>query len=82
MVDPIEQAGYVRRERPAEDRRGVYVALTPEGVRKLEQTWPGHIEAILRHFGRYLDDSDAEAVKRALAKVLAAYDSAIHGNGC
>ncbi|MEE9278407.1 MAG: MarR family transcriptional regulator [Dehalococcoidia bacterium] len=81
LLDRIEQAGYVRRERTADGRRGVYVVLTPEGVRKLEQTWPGHIEAIHRHFGRYLDGSDAEAVKRAVAKVLAACDIAIDGNG-
>lgn len=31
LVDRIEAAGFVRRERSADDRRGVYVAITAKG---------------------------------------------------
>ena len=34
LVDRIEEAGFVRRERSAEDRRGVYVAITQGGHRQ------------------------------------------------
>ena len=74
LVDRIERAGYLRRERSSADRRGVYAALTPEGERKLEGVWPGHTEDIRRHFAQYLDDEDVRALNSALAKVLAAYE--------
>ena len=37
MVDRLEQAGLVTRERPAHDRRTVLVAITPAGVALLDR---------------------------------------------
>ena len=72
LVDRIEEAGFVRRERSAEDRRGVYVAITQEGIDKLDEIWPDHVNSIQKHFGQYLNRSDAKALQTATTKLLAA----------
>ena len=40
LVDRIEREGFLRREPAAEDRRGAYVAITPEGIELLRRMWP------------------------------------------
>jgi DNA-binding MarR family transcriptional regulator len=46
LVDRIENAGLVRRESVAEDRRGYYVVLTDEGRRVRERAQLIHRHAI------------------------------------
>ena len=45
-VARLEAAGWVRRRACAEDRRGAFAELTPEGLAKLEEAAPGHVEAV------------------------------------
>ena len=47
-VARLEAAGWVRRRACAEDRRGSFAELTPEGLAKLEASAPGHVEAVRR----------------------------------
>lgn len=70
LADRLEDAGLVRRERLAADRRGVYLAITQAGIDKIDEVWPGHVASIQRHFGQYLNRQDAEAVKIAANKIL------------
>jgi len=70
LVDRIEEAGYVRRERSLEDRRGVYVVVTNAGNEKINEIWADHVDSINRHFGQYLDLEDADAIKTAGQKVF------------
>jgi DNA-binding MarR family transcriptional regulator len=37
LLDRLESRGWVRRERPADDRRTVRVAITPEGLQLLDR---------------------------------------------
>ena len=71
LIDRIEAAGYVRRERSAEDRRGVYVVITQAGNDKIDRVWPDHEASIAQHFGQYLDLDDAVAIEVASRKILA-----------
>ena len=48
-VTRLERAGWVRRVECAEDRRGMYAALTPAGLAKLAATAPGHVAAVRAH---------------------------------
>jgi DNA-binding MarR family transcriptional regulator len=45
-VARLEAAGWVRRRACAEDRRGAFAELTPDGLAKLEEAAPGHVEAV------------------------------------
>ncbi len=70
LVDRIEQAGYVSREHATHDRRGVYVALTPDGIDKLDTIWPNFAITIQEHFGRHLTTTDTKALITATNKIL------------
>ena len=68
LVDRIENAGYVRRERVPGDRRGVFVILTPEGERAFVPAMRQHRSDIERVFGSRLSPDQHSAVADALAQ--------------
>ncbi len=68
LVDRIERAGLVRRERVPGDRRGVFVVLTPEGERAYEAGIDQHRADVEREFGSRLSPDQHKAVAGALAQ--------------
>jgi len=48
VVDRLEQAGYLRRERSPEDRRVIRARLTPEGHALFQQIRPDYHERVRR----------------------------------
>jgi DNA-binding MarR family transcriptional regulator len=77
-VARLEAAGWVRRRACAEDRRGAFAELTPEGLAKLEESAPGHVEAVRADLFDALD-SDQQRVLREISDALVAHlsDSAV-----
>jgi DNA-binding MarR family transcriptional regulator len=71
VVDRMEDAGLVRRERPENDRRSFLVVLTDEGRKTLEAARRHHRHAIEEHFSRHLSDADVKALTRSFEKVSA-----------
>jgi len=69
VVDGMERAGLVRRERPIGDRRVIEVVITAKGLDVLHTARPLHRDDIQRYFAQYLDDRDVKALSRALTKV-------------
>jgi DNA-binding MarR family transcriptional regulator len=69
VVDGMEQAGLVRRERPPTDRRAIEVVPTPKGIDVLNAARPLHRHAIQQHFSQHLTAQDVRALTRALTKV-------------
>jgi DNA-binding MarR family transcriptional regulator len=69
VTDRLCEAGLVRREKCALDRRGTYAALTDEGVELFRQAGPVHLRGIQEHFGRHLDDEEAEVIASAMSRV-------------
>ena len=47
VVDNLERAGLVKRERSVKDRRAVTVSLTEEGSRLISVVLPQHVQAIV-----------------------------------
>ena len=70
LADRLEKAGFVRRERSAEDRRGVYLAITQAGIDKIDEVWPDHQLSIQKHFGEHLDPEDAKTLQATTEKIL------------
>lgn len=68
VIDNLERAGLVRRERDANDRRVIHIYLTEAGSRKLEDVLPGHIAALVEEFS-VLSASEQETLG-ALCKKL------------
>jgi len=57
VVDRLEQAGFVRRERDADDRRKVFIAPVPENIAKFGKLYEHMQRAMLKQWEAY---SDAE----------------------
>jgi DNA-binding MarR family transcriptional regulator len=71
VVDRMEEAGLVRRVRPANDRRSILVVLTDEGRETMENARRYHRHGIEQHFSRHMTDADIKALTRALEKISA-----------
>jgi len=69
VIDRMEAAGLVRRERPPEDRRVVKVLLTPTGLDALNAARAVHRHGIQEHFVSHLDPAELEALADALEGV-------------
>jgi len=69
VIDRMEEAGFVRRERAGGDRRVIEVVPTEAGVAALTAARPIHRRGIQEYFASHLDDRDVAAVSRALQKV-------------
>lgn len=71
LVDRMVDAGYVARERCADDRRGTYAVLTGVGAQCLRDASGVHLRGVRDHFARHLDADDVAALSAALGRILA-----------
>lgn len=71
VIDGMEQAGLVRRFRPEDDRRSIFVLLTEEGRETMERVRRQHRQWIEERFSRHLTDDDITALIGALEKLNA-----------
>ena len=69
VIDRMEEAGLVRRERPEGDRRVILIFITPQGLQALQAARVIHRRGINEHFVRHLDELDLAALKRIFEKV-------------
>ena len=74
LVDRLESAGLLRRERAEDDGRGFYAVLTAEGEQMLRRMWPVYACVLRKTFVDALSEAEAEAISTGLerAKVAAA----------
>ncbi|MGY3233797.1 DNA-binding MarR family transcriptional regulator [Bradyrhizobium sp. USDA 4472] len=56
VVDRLEKAGLVRRERDETDRRKVYIAVVPETAMKIGQLYVPMQQAMEKMFNAYSDE--------------------------
>jgi DNA-binding MarR family transcriptional regulator len=66
----MEQRGLVLREASEEDGRGSVVALTPDGLRTIQEAAPKHVASVRRHFVDLLEPAELAALA-ALAERVA-----------
>jgi DNA-binding MarR family transcriptional regulator len=69
VIDRMEEAGLVRRARPANDRRVIMVCITPDGLGALHSARAVHRRGIQQHFVQQLTDRDLRALERIFKKV-------------
>ena len=68
LVDRIEAAGLVRRESVPGDRRGVSVAITPEGASLYEAAYARHRADVELEFASRLTAEQHQGIAAALAQ--------------
>jgi DNA-binding MarR family transcriptional regulator len=77
-VNRLEEAGWVRRERCAGDKRVVYAVLTDAGAERLRCAAPGHVAAVRENL---FDQLTPEQV-RALGEICEAMLTKLTGRPC
>lgn len=68
-VNRLEERGWVRRRRCAEDGRGYFAVLTDDGFSALQEAAPGHAECVLSVLFDPLTPAEQEQLGRLAAKV-------------
>lgn len=71
VIDRMESAGLIRRHRPDNDRRSIFILSTPEGRAAMERARPLHHDWIEQNFSGLLTDGDIKALTRAFEKTSA-----------
>jgi DNA-binding MarR family transcriptional regulator len=70
LVDRMEAAGWVGRERCPGDRRGLYAVLTSDGLSALRRAGPTHRRGVVEHFASRVTDDELPAVTAALRRIV------------
>src|SRR3712207_1960123 len=73
-VGRLEERGWVRRERAADDGRGNLAVLTDAGWDVVQQVAPGHVEAVRSAMFDPLTPEQTRVLREALEQVLERLD--------
>ena len=76
LIDRLQDAGLVTRQRTPEDRRGAYAALTAKGRALRQRMWPVYQAAVEKYFGAYVSEREAIQIGEILARVARAVHEA------
>ncbi|KAM3096898.1 MarR family winged helix-turn-helix transcriptional regulator [Phormidesmis sp. 146-35] len=71
LLDRMEKAGLLYRERCSDDRRGTYAVLTEAGLAMQQQMWSVYSEAIVEYFGAHLNEEELQIMQQVLERMLA-----------
>lgn len=66
LVDRLEAAGLLRRERAEDDGRGFYAVLTKDGERMLRRMWPVYAGVLHETFVDALSEKEAGVIASGL----------------
>lgn len=69
LFERMRQAGLVRREPSAVDRRVIYAVLTDHGLERLRAASAVHLDGVRRHFSTYLADDEVDTVATFLGRL-------------
>ncbi len=69
LVDRLERDGLVAREPCPDDKRGLLAALTPAGLRRLEEARPTHLAGVRRRFLAFFDERELRSLGDAWERV-------------
>ncbi len=69
-VARLEEAGWIRRERASDDKRGNVAVLTDDGYAKVVRTAPGHVAAVQDNLFDLLTDDQVQQLSEICAAVL------------
>lgn len=70
LVDRLESAGLVARERAEEDRRGAFAVVTAEGRAMRRKVWPVYSAAIKELFEDHIGSREAAQMGDTLRRIL------------
>jgi DNA-binding MarR family transcriptional regulator len=69
LVDRLERAGLVARERCEQDRRGLYARISEEGLQRFGEARATHLEGVRSRFLDRFEPAELDALADAWEKV-------------
>ena len=72
LVDRLEAARLVSRQRAPEDRRGAFAQLTPAGKQMRARMWKVYGPAIGAFFDDHVSEAEATAMRACLLRIIEA----------
>jgi DNA-binding MarR family transcriptional regulator len=69
LLDRLEEQGYVGKGACKEDARVSYAILTEEGLEKIKQAWPEHVDAVERRVAGALSEEEIKTLGELLARL-------------
>jgi DNA-binding MarR family transcriptional regulator len=69
LVDRLERAGLVVRERCEQDRRGLYARISDEGLQRFDEARVTHLEGVRSRFLDRFEPEELDALADAWEKV-------------
>lgn len=75
LVNRLEAAGLLRRERCPSDCRGAFAVLTEAGLAMQQTIWAVYSQGIIDYFGAHLDAETCQVMHQAFARILIALDA-------
>lgn len=69
-VNRLEEAGWVRREKDADDKRVTHAVLTDDGFAVLEGAAPGHVEAVRQNLFDLISQEQVRQLRAICEAVL------------
>jgi DNA-binding MarR family transcriptional regulator len=71
LVDRMEKAELLYRERCPSDRRGTYAVLSEAGLAMQKKMWRIYSEGIAEYFAAHVDEQEMKFLQRILQQMLA-----------
>jgi DNA-binding MarR family transcriptional regulator len=75
LLDRIELAGLIQREKCPSDRRGAFAVLTEAGCKMLDRMWIVYGQGIEKYFACHLEPQEVEFLLGILNKMTSSPDS-------
>jgi DNA-binding MarR family transcriptional regulator len=72
LVDRLEAAGLVLRQRDPQDRRGAFAQLTAAGKQMRARMWKVYGPAIAEFFDDHVSEAEATALRACLLRIIEA----------
>ena len=74
VLDRLETKGLVARVPSREDRRSIFIRLTPKGDALFQKVFPSHIHYMKPYFERALTPAEAGTLRELLLRLKASFE--------
>jgi DNA-binding MarR family transcriptional regulator len=75
LVDRLESAGLLKRERCPTDRRGAFAVLTETGLAMQQRMWIVYAQAINEYFCTHLSPEETQVLHKVFGRMLSIIDA-------
>ena len=76
VLDRLEKKGLIARVPSREDRRAIFIRLTPKGEKRFHEVFPRHISFMKPYFERALTPAEVTQLRELLLRLKESFEKA------